>query len=106
MVRAASLEQVAGVVGDAGGDAGEVVPCAAHGVDAAFEAKEAFGGGAAEGEDELGLYDGNFCHDKGQAGGHFGGAGLAVVGGLSGHGGAEFDQGGDVDLLAADAHGF
>lgn len=82
VVGATALEEVAGVVGDACGDAGDFVPLAAHGGDGAVEADEAFRGGASEGDDDLWADDGDFREDEGQAGGHFLGGGFAVVGGL------------------------
>lgn len=101
-----ALKEVAGVVGDADGSAAEVVPFSAHGADGSGEAEKSLGGGATEGDDAFGPDDVDFRADEGHAGGHFLGGGLAVVGRLFRHGGAEFDDVGNVDVLPEDAHGF
>jgi hypothetical protein len=75
------------------------VPGAAQGAEGLFDAEEVGGGGGSEGDDDLGADDVDLFEEKGRAG-----VGLDGLGSAVGRG-AAFDDVGDVDLVAAQAHG-
>ena len=99
-------EQVGGVIGGHEGDALELVPAAAeagHGLDGA---EEAFHGDGAEGDEDGGLDGLDLGAEVGKAGLHLEGGGAAVAGGAGGHVGTAFEDVGDEDVGAGEAHGF
>ena len=56
------------MVGDVDGDVVDFVGLAAHAADGFIEAEESFGGGAPEGDDDLGLNEIDFAEEEGEEG--------------------------------------
>lgn len=81
------------------------MPRAAQGGDGTGEAEQSLRRSAAKRDDAGGFDDVDFRTEEGEAGGDFRRIGGAVVGGLLRDGGAEFDDGSEIDLLAGEAHG-
>ena len=98
-------EEVGGVEGGHEGDAAVGLPVAAEAGDAVGFAEQALDGGGAEGDHDLGLDEVDLVVEPGDAGGHFGGGGFAVAGGLARGVGAALEDVGDEDLFAAEPHG-
>lgn len=93
------------MVGNAHGNAIEVVEPAAHGADGTLYPQQPHGGCPAQGYDHLRLDDLDFIHDDGQAGFNFFRRGGAVVGPLVRQRRTEFDDVGDVDHVSGESHG-
>jgi len=98
-------EEVGWVEGGHEGYAAVGLPVAAEAGDALGFAEESLHGGGAEGDHDLGLEEVDLLVQPGAAGGHFGGGGFAVAGGLARGVGAALEDVGDEDLAAAEPHG-
>jgi len=92
------------VVGDHHGNPGVLEPGPAQFVHRALLAEQALDGGRAEGDDDFGRDEADLLFEPGQAGGHFGGPGLAVAGRAGRHVGPAFQDVGDVNRVAAESH--
>ena len=105
VVVGAGAEEIGGVVGGEEGDVFEGEPTSAQGAHRFVGAGEAEHGGFAEGDEDAGLDDGDLLAEVGQAALHFKRGGRAVAGGALGRVGAAFEDVGEVDVVAGEAHG-
>lgn len=96
-------EEKGGVLADAHGDSGELVPRATEGVDGLAGLQNRLRG-AAEGDDDLGLDDFDFGKEEGEVERDLLGASATAVGGLSGEGRSVFAEIGEVNLGSGEAH--
>jgi hypothetical protein len=94
-----AAEQKSGVEGGHELDAAPLAPLAAESAHGGIAAEHVLGGGEAEGDDDFGADELDLAHEIRRAGFDFIGRGGAIAGG------AAFDDVGDVNLLALEAHG-
>ena len=97
-------EKEGGVMADAEGGVGDLMPGWTEAIEAFFTFEQAMGSCSSEGDDDFGAHDFDLGEDEGARELDFLGAGRAVVARLAGESGAEFAEVCEVDLFTGKSH--